>query len=116
MRYSKTHEWISPEGMVGISQHALNELGEIVHVELPKVGERVEAGNPVAVVESTKAAADIHSPVSGVIAEVNPALQKSSALLNASPEMNGWLFQIAIEKPEELDDLLLPRAYAAFVK
>lgn len=115
MKYTKTHEWIKIDekgnGIVGISDHAQGELGEIVYVELPKVGKAVKAGEEAAVLESTKAAADVYSPVSGTILEVNQKLSEQSELVNKSPENEGWLFKIQLSQREELNDLLEKESY-----
>src|SRR5580698_9995547 len=97
MKFTKTHEWISQEGKfyrVGITKHAKNEIGELVYVEFPKVGALVKAGDDACVVESTKAAIVVHSPVSGKIAAVNEQLKSDISLLNQEPEKTGWLYQI----------------------
>jgi glycine cleavage system H protein len=112
MKYTESHEWIETDGRVGISTHAQKELGEIVHVELPEVGRHVEAGEEIAVIESTKAAADIYTPVSGVVTAVNEDAKNNPALINSDPEGKGWLYQMEVSKPLELEDLLAPETYA----
>ena len=94
MKYTDTHEWISEEGRVGISKRALEELGEIVYIELPKVGSTVQEGDEIAVLESTKAAADIYSPASGRVIRINPILESNLSSLNTDPEGEGWLFEL----------------------
>jgi glycine cleavage system H protein len=116
MKYSETHEWIDVKGQigtVGITDYAQNQLGEIVYVELPEVGTGVDKGEEVAVLESTKAAADVYSPVSGVVVEVNKELNEASELVNQSPIKNGWLFKIKLTDPDELDDLMDEDDYKA---
>ncbi|WP_194847621.1 glycine cleavage system protein GcvH [Candidatus Neptunochlamydia vexilliferae] len=118
MKYSDSHEWVKVNGttgQVGISTHAQKELGEIVYVELPKVGQEVKAGDEVAVLESTKAAADIYTPVTGIITQVNQAAADTPSLLNTSPEREGYLFEIALSAPEELEALMPIEAYTAMV-
>jgi glycine cleavage system H protein len=95
-KFSKSHEWVAPDGTVGISDHAQKEITDVVFVDLPKVGRDVKAGDAVAVVESVKAAFDIYAPVSGKISKVNANVTKDPALVNKSPYGDGWLF--AIEK------------------
>ena len=105
MKFTETHEWISLEngiGTVGITAYAGKELGEVVYIEPPKIGQKVKAGEEVVVLESTKAAADIYSPVSGEVIEVNTAL----GALNTAPETTGWLFKLKLSNPAELNDLL----------
>jgi glycine cleavage system H protein len=114
MKYTKSHEWINVDGEVGtigVSKHAQEELGEIVYVELPEVGREVKQGEEAAVLESTKAAADVYAPVSGTIVAVNEALNEESDLVNSSPEQNGWIFKMKITNPSELDDLMDAETY-----
>jgi glycine cleavage system H protein len=114
LKYASTHEWIRPEsdtGTVGITDHAQHELTDIVYVELPKVGARVDKGSAIAVVESVKAASDIYSPASGEVIEVNAALQDDPALVNTDPYGAGWLFRIRLSDSSELDTLSAPAEY-----
>lgn len=114
MKFTETHEWIKVQnqiGTVGISQHAQSELGDIVYVELPEVGKTVKAGEEVVVLESTKAAADVYSPVSGTITEVNELLRKECALINLSAEERGWLFKLKLNNAQELDALMDEKSY-----
>ena len=118
MKYTDSHEWIRMEashGTVGISAHAQKELGEIVYVELPKVGQEVVAGAEIAVLESTKAAADIHAPVSGKVTKVNEKLKADVSAINQSPETAGWLFEIEMHDLLELDTLLGQAAYQKLI-
>ncbi len=104
-KYTETHEWIQVDngiGTVGITDYAQKELGVIVYVELPEIGSQVKSGEEAVVLESTKAAADVYSPVSGIIQKVNTALNEDSELVNRSAEKEGWLFQIKLSNPEEL--------------
>jgi glycine cleavage system H protein len=119
LRYSEEHEWVSVDGdvaTVGISDFAQEQLGDVVFVELPEVGAEVGAGEQVAVVESVKAASEVFSPVSGEIVEVNDAIVEEPAGVNGDAEGDGWFFKIKLSDPSELDDLMDPKAYAAFVK
>lgn len=119
MKCTPSHEWISLQGevgFVGITSHAQKELGEIVYLELPTVGDHVEMGEEVVVLESTKAAADIYSPVSGTVIAVNDQLKESLDSLNQSPEKEGWLFQIQPSSPKEFDDLLSKEDYEALFR
>lgn len=114
MKFTDSHEWIEVAndiGTVGISKHAQGELGEIVYVELPEVGQVVKAGKEAAVLESTKAAADVYSPVTGTIETVNKNLSTSPNLVNRSPEKDGWIFTVKISNPDELDNLMTEDAY-----
>ena len=118
MHYTDTHEWISLQdnkGIVGITSYAQEELGAIVYVQLPKVGDEVAAGQEIAVLESTKAAADVYSPVSGTILAINEEVLKSPGKINESPETTGWLFQITLSNPAELKDLLTLSEYRALL-
>ncbi len=115
MRFAESHEWIDSKGRVGISNHAQKELGEVVYIELPKVGQKVNAGQEVCVLESTKAASDVYAPVSGTIIAVNEAIKQDPSQINQGAESTGWLFQIELSKPNELDRLLTREKYLALV-
>ncbi|WP_133477344.1 glycine cleavage system protein GcvH [Cognatilysobacter segetis] len=116
LKFLKTHEWARVEGdgkvTVGISDHAQGLLGDLVYVELPQVGDRVEAGNACAVVESVKAASDVYAPVSGKVVAVNSALSDKPETINEDAFGEGWLFQLEIEDAEQLNELLEPDDYA----
>ena len=119
LRYSEEHEWVSVEGdvaTVGISDFAQEQLGDIVFVELPEVGAAIAAGDQVAVVESVKAASEVYSPVSGEIVEINEVIVEEPSGINGDAEGDGWFFKIKLSDPAELDDLMDPKAYAAFIK
>ncbi|MBA2727338.1 MAG: glycine cleavage system protein GcvH [Parachlamydiaceae bacterium] len=119
MKFTESHEWIEVQnglGIVGISNHAQNELGDIVYIELPQIGKMVKAGEEAAVLESTKAAADVYSPVSGIIEEVNHKLSETPELVNSSPQQEGWIFKIKIQSPEELDKLMDSEKYLSQFK
>ena len=116
LKYAETHEWLRLDGeaaTVGITDHAQAELTDIVYVELPKTGVLVAARQPVAVVESVKAASDIYSPIGGTIVEINPALEANPALVNTDPYGEGWLYRIKIEAGEEIEQLKTPAEYKA---
>ena len=118
MKYTDSHEWILVQenvGIVGISKHAQKELGEVVYIQLPMQGQAVKARTEIAVLESTKAAADIYSPVSGVIIAVNQKVQEDPSLLNLHPEEHGWLFKISLSDPSELDHLLNQAEYLQLI-
>jgi glycine cleavage system H protein len=100
---------------IGVTRHAQDQVGDIVHVELPRIGSQIQAGDAIAVMESTKAAIDIYSPVSGTVMAVNEALRTSPQLINESPEDKGWIVQIALSQPDELKPLLAPEAYTTLV-
>ncbi len=112
--YTKYHEWIKVEGnvgTVGITQYAVEHLGELVNIDLPEVGKEVQKGEEVAVLDSIKASEAVYSPVSGKIIEVNEALSEDLSLLSDSPYDEGWIFKIEIKDPSELDQLLKPEEY-----
>lgn len=119
MKFTDSHEWIEMEGIdfarVGISIYAQKELGDIVYVELPAVGKQVNAKQEVAVLESTKAAADIYSPVSGTILEVNEKLRTAPELINQSPEHEGWIYKIQLSNRAEVDILMDQGEYEAML-
>lgn len=119
MKYSESHEWVELEGdvaTVGISDYAQKELGEVVYVELPVAGHSVSAGEEAVVLESTKAAIDIYTPLSGEITEINATLRESPEKVNLSAEKEGWLFKIKIKEPKELDALMDSSAYRSYLK
>ncbi|MBO5011107.1 MAG: glycine cleavage system protein GcvH [Elusimicrobiaceae bacterium] len=118
-RFAKTHEWAHTEGdiaTVGISNHAQEEISDIVFVDLPKVGQQVTAGQNCCVIESVKSASEIYAPVSGEIVEVNEALNADPALVNREPHGNGWLFKIKMTAPAEYENLLDLSAYKATIQ
>ncbi len=112
-KFAKSHEWVSPDGTVGITDHAQKEITDVVFVELPKVGREVKAGEAVAVVESVKAAFDIYAPVSGKISNVNANVSKDPALVNKSAYGDGWLFKI--EKSGDGAELMNHADYQKFL-
>ena len=115
LKYTKSHEWVRIDGriaVVGITDHAQDELTDVVYVEIPAVGAHVEAGKECAVVESVKAATDVYAPVSGDVAAVNEELASAPELLNQDPYGKGWMFTITMSDPGELNDLLSPEDYA----
>ena len=116
LKYAASHEWARLEGdivTVGISDHAQDALGDLVYVELPSVGDSVQAGDEAGVVESVKAASDIYAPVSGEIVEINEALADTPEVVNSAPYTDGWLYRIRISDASELDKLLSADEYAA---
>lgn len=118
MRFTESHEWIRVEGdigTVGITSHAQKELGEVVFIELPILGKCVRAAEEAAVLESTKAAADVYSPVAGEVIAVNHALKSSCATVNHSPENEGWLFKVKIHNPSDLEQLMDRPQYNACI-
>jgi len=118
-RYSKDHEWVRVDGeiaTVGISNHAQEQLGDVVFVELPEVGRQVKRKEPMAVVESVKAASDVYAPLSGEVVEVNEALGDDPALVNSGAESSGWFCKLKLTDPGELDALLDAAAYENFVE
>jgi glycine cleavage system H protein len=120
LKFMKSHEWARVEGdgkvTVGISDHAQGLLGDLVYVELPNIGDRVEAGNACAVVESVKAASDVYAPVGGTVIAVNSALTDKPETINEDAYGEGWLFVVEIEDPDQLNDLLGPDDYAELLE
>lgn len=117
--YTKTHEWVKKEEgkvRVGITDHAQHEITDVVHVELPSVGKKYEAGQPCAVVESVKAAFDIYAPVSGTIAKINEKLSSNPELVNQSPYGEGYFFIIEPSSPDQLGKLLTAKDYENLTK
>ncbi|MBO0734874.1 MAG: glycine cleavage system protein GcvH [Methylocapsa sp.] len=118
-RYTETHEYIRIDGktgIIGITDYAQAQLGDVVFVELPKAGDTVAKGAPAAAVESVKAAAEINSPASGEVLEANGALADSPALVNEDPAGKGWFFKIRLSDAGELDSLMSEETYIDFVK
>ena len=116
LRFLKSHEWARVEGngrvTIGISDHAQGLLGDLVYVELPNVGDRVEAGTAAAVVESVKAASDVYSPLTGTVLEVNSDLADKPETINEDAYGEGWIFVMEMEEPDQLNELLAPDDYA----
>ena len=114
LKYASSHEWVNVEGdtaIIGISDHAQDELTELVFIELPEIGRELAAGDPCAVVESVKTASDIYAPVRGRVIEPNDALDTEPGTVNEDPYGDGWFFKIRLANPKELDDLLSPDDY-----
>lgn len=119
LKYTKDHEWVRLEGEVatiGVSDHAQEQLGDVVYVDLPGVGESVSKGAEAAVVESVKAASEVYAPVSGEIVEVNETLGDDPAQVNRDAEGSGWFVKIRMSDPSELDGLMNADEYGEFVK
>lgn len=119
MKFTESHEWIRIEdgvGTVGITHFAQKEIGEIVYVELPNIGKLVEADQEIAVIESTKAAVDVYSPVSGEVLAINEKLQEVSQEINQAAETDGWLFKLKITDKGELERLLSEEQYKEFIQ
>ena len=116
--FTDEHEWIDVEcdsATVGITDYAQEQLGDIVFVELPSVGTMLDKGGDAAVVESVKAASDVYAPISGEVTEGNSALEDEPALVNSSPEEEGWFFRMTISDKAELEGLMDDKGYKAFV-
>ena len=116
--YTESHEWIKREGeniRVGITDHAQSELTDVVYVELPKLERQVNAKEPIAVVESVKAASDIYAPVKGTVVEANKALEADPSLINREPYAQGWIFVLKIENPDDLKNLKDAAAYKTHI-
>lgn len=116
--YTDEHEWIDVEGetaTIGITDYAQEQLGDIVFVELPSVGTMLDRGGDAAVVESVKAASDVYAPITGEVTEGNAALEDDPALVNSSPEDEGWFFCMTIADKDELEGLMNEKAYMTFI-
>ena len=115
LKFLSSHEWVLVEdgiATIGVSDHAQELLGDLVYVELPEVGDTVEAGDSVGVIESVKAASDTYAPISGEIVEINVDLEDAPERINVDPYGDGWMYKIAIEDAEELENLLDAAAYS----
>jgi glycine cleavage system H protein len=116
--YCPSHEWLRLEGdtaTVGITDHAQEELTDVVFVELPAVGRAVDSGDPTAVVESVKAASDIYAPIGGEVIEVNPEVEADPSLVNTDPYGKGWIFKLRVKNAGEASKLMDPAAYQAHI-
>ncbi len=116
IRYTKEHEYITADGTVGITAYAQEQLGDVVFVELPSVGQKLKRGDEAAVVESVKAASEIYAPASGTVTAVNDAVVASPGLVNEDPLGQGWMFRLSLDAPAELDALMDEAAYAELTK
>lgn len=119
VRYSKDHEYVRIEGdvaVVGISDYAQGQLGDVVFVELPEVGKEVARGKEAAVVESVKAASEVYAPISGAVVEVNAELEGAPGLVNEDAEGKGWFLKLKVADPAELAELMDAAAYKAFLE
>ncbi len=117
--FTEEHEWILVEGdiaTVGITDHAQEQLGDVVFVEVPDEGKQFDKGDEAAVVESVKAASDVYSPVSGDVIEGNEALAEDPSLVNSDPEGEGWFFKLTLSDPSELEDLMNASDYKTYLK
>ncbi len=118
VRYTKEHEWIRIEGnvgVIGITDYAQKQLGDIVFVELPAVGAKFAKGAQAAVVESVKAASEVYAPAGGEIVAINEALADNPAAVNSAPEAAGWFYKIKLSDPADLNDAMDKAAYDAYV-
>ena len=119
VKYSKEHEWIRLEGeiaTIGITQHATEMLGDIVFAELPEIGSSVEKDGTAGVVESTKAASDVYTPVGGEVVETNPSIVDNPSIINQDPENIAWFFKLKIKDKSEMDSLMNKDEYDKFAK
>ena len=118
VKFSKDHEWVSVAGdiaTIGITNHAQEQLGDVVFVELPAIGKKVSKGGDAAVVESVKAASEVYAPLTGEVVDVNKELEGDPALVNRGAEGDGWFMKVKLSNPAELSDLMDKAAYDKFV-
>jgi glycine cleavage system H protein len=118
-RYAKSHEYVHVDGnvgVIGISEYAQKELGDVVFVELPPVGTELEMGDELGSIESVKAVSELFSPVSGEIVEINEALADKPELVNTDPYGDGWMVKIKLSIPDEVDELMSPEDYDDYIK
>ena len=119
LSYTKDHEWVRAKGdraTVGITDHAQHQLGDVVYVELPKVGDKFDASEPFGSVESVKAASEVYMPLGGSVIEVNESLNDSPEQVNENPYGDGWMIRIKIDNPAQLDALLTSIEYEDYIK
>ena len=115
LKYASSHEWVRVEGdtaIIGISDHAQQELADLAFIELPEVGAALSAGDACGVVESVKTASDIYAPVGGEVTEINDALESEPGIVNEDPYGDGWFYRIRLSNADEVEDLLPPEDYA----
>lgn len=118
LKYTKDHEWIKVDGntgIVGITEYAQGELGDVVFVELPSIGKKIEAGQSFGTVEAVKAVSDLYAPVSGEVTAINKEIQDTPELVNKEPYERGWMIKVKIDKSSELDSLLNAEAYKKLI-
>ena len=118
-RFTRDHEWVRLDGdlaIVGITDYAQSQLGDVVYVELPEIGHRVEKGKEAAVVESVKAASEVYAPVSGSVTEINETLTTDPATVNSDPMGDGWFIKLRLDDPKELDSLMDEEGYRRFIE
>ncbi len=119
LKYTEEHEWIVEQRglyIIGITEYAVEELGEITFVELPELGKRLERGEDAAVIESVKAAGDVYAPITGVVAEVNDVLEMEPDLINRDPYGKGWILKLKDVNEEEYNELMDSRSYRGYLK
>lgn len=119
VKYTKDHEWVRIEGdtvVVGITDYAQSQLGDVVYVELPEIGRRVQKGKEAAVVESVKAASEVFAPLSGEVVAVNSELSGEPGRINSDPMGEGWFMKLRMSNAKEMDDLMDEKAYNGFVE
>lgn len=118
LRYSQEHEWVLVEGgdtgIIGISDFAQTELGDVVYVEAPELGEKISKDDPFGAVESVKAVSDLYAPISGTVTEVNDTLPDMPDLINEDPYGEGWIIKVAMSDPAELDELMTAEEYEEY--
>ena len=118
LRFTSDHEWVRLDGdlaIVGITDYAQSQLGDVVYVELPEIGHRVAKGTEAAVVESVKAASEVYAPVSGSVTEINETLTTDPATVNSDPMGDGWFIKLRLDDPKELDSLMDEEGYRRFI-
>ena len=119
MKYTNSHEWISIEGdtgTVGVTDYAQDQLGDVVYVQLPEIGKTIKAGEEIAVLESTKAAADLYAPMSGEVIAVNDKLNHQVELINTSAEKEGWILKLKLSHPQEAESLMNASTYQQMIQ
>lgn len=118
LKYTEEHEWVKLDGdlvKIGITDYAQKELGDVVFVDLPSVGDKITAKDPIATIESVKAVSEIYAPISGEVMEINDSLEHSPEFVNQDPYGKGWVIIIEPTDPKELDDLLTAAAYSSLI-
>ncbi len=115
LRYTKEHEWINQDGMIGVTYYAQHELGDVVFAELPKSGKEIKKGEELCVLESVKAVSNVYSPVSGKVSKINEKLSKEPELINNSPYAEGWIAVVSMSDDKELKNMMDSEEYKKYI-
>ena len=119
LKYTKEHEWLKVDGetaIIGITEHAQSELGDIIFIEFPNVDQKIEKNEPFGTIEAVKTVADLFAPVSGKVIEINETLEDNPEFVNSDPYVNGWIVKVSISDISELEELMSPDKYGELIR